>query len=219
MLELFKTQDAERVNGLRPGKVVCVGRNYAEHAHELNNPVPKSPVLFMKPATSLIDFGAPFDIPDSDCHYEAEIAVVIVEQLTDVSEKGALLGIGGVALALDLTKRALQSELKKKSLPWELSKSFDGACPLTEVVGIDKFPELQDIQFSLTIDGELRQIGNSSEMLFPIAPLVSEISKHFTLMPGDIVLTGTPKGVGELRPGMTLALDLKGGFTSISRTL
>jgi 2-keto-4-pentenoate hydratase/2-oxohepta-3-ene-1,7-dioic acid hydratase in catechol pathway len=219
MLELFKTQGAERVNGLRPGKVVCVGRNYAEHARELDNPIPESPVLFMKPATSLVDFTAPFGIPSEDCHYEAEIAVVIVEPLSRVSAEEARSGIGGIALALDLTKRALQSELKQKSLPWELSKSFDGACPLTAVVGIDKFPDLQDINFSLAIDGELRQLGDSSEMLFPIAPLVSEISKHFTLMPGDIVLTGTPKGVGELTSGMTLELKLNGGFTSISRTL
>ena len=106
-------------------KVVCVGRNYAEHARELNNPIPDSPILFIKPETSLVNIAPSFVIPDSDCHYEAEIAILIGEELNKVSYQTAKEGISGVGLAIDLTKRNLQSQLKKKGHPWEISKAFD----------------------------------------------------------------------------------------------
>jgi len=190
------------------GKVVCVGRNYAAHAKELNNPVPKEPILFIKPESSVVSLDHPFQIPPNDCHYETEIAVLIGSKLTKANEKQAANAIIGIGLALDLTKRDLQSELKENGHPWERAKSFDGACPMSEFVPRSKFQSLEDITFSLHINGVLRQEGCSADMLTPIIPLLAHISYQFTLKPGDIVLTGTPQGVGKLHSGERLRLSL-----------
>lgn len=199
---------------LPAGKIVCVGRNYAEHALELNNPIPSEPVLFIKPATALCALTPSFSIPKSDCHYEAELAFLIGEPLTNATPDEAEGAIVGVGLALDLTKRELQSQLKQKSLPWELAKSFDGACPISPFVSMqDIGSPVNQLEYKLYIDGELRQHGRSQDMLTPSVALIAHISSHFTLMPGDIVLTGTPKGVGELHCGQTLKLELDQCFS------
>ena len=190
------------------GKVVCVGRNYVEHAKELNNPIPTEPILFIKPESSVVSLNQDINIPKTDCHYETEIAVLIGSKLTDATETQAESAIIGLGLALDLTRRALQSKLKEKSHPWEIAKSFDGACPLSDFAKRDQFSELNKLTFSLHINGELKQEGRSEDMLTPIVPLLAYISKYFTLKPGDIVLTGTPKGVGELHSGDVLKFQL-----------
>ena len=190
------------------GKVVCVGRNYAEHAKELNNPIPTEPILFIKPESSVVSMDDAFTIPESDCHYETEIAVLIGGTLCKATEQLASESIVGLGLALDLTKRSLQSKLKEKGHPWEKAKSFDGACPLSNFVPRSEFSDLGSLRFTLDINGERKQDGNSADMLTPIIPLLVHISQHFTLKPGDIVLTGTPKGVGELFKGDKLLLNL-----------
>ena len=194
------------------GKIVCVGRNYAEHAKELNNPVPSQPLLFMKPATALVPLDNPIHLHggQDSTHYEAEIAILICKPLTRVSETEAEKGIGGLAVALDLTLRELQSRLKDKGHPWDIAKGFDRACPISAFAPYVEETNLDDISVRLTIDGEVRQDGNSSQMLTGILPLLSYISQHFTLQPGDIVLTGTPKGVGQLNSGMKLFAELPG---------
>ena len=189
-------------------KVVCVGRNYAEHARELNNPVPDEPILFIKPETSVVDLHQSLNIPSEDCHYETEVAVLIGAELTKASAEGVLQGIAGIGLALDLTRRELQSQLKAKSHPWEIAKAFDGACPLSRFVPLVEFDDLKDIHFSLTINDILQQKASTQDMLTPIVPLISYMSRFFTLRPGDVVLTGTPKGVGELKAGDRLAFTL-----------
>ena len=190
------------------GKIVCVGRNYAEHAKELNNPIPTEPILFIKPESSAVSLNQDLKIPNSDCHYETEIAILIGSTLTNANEKEAETAVIGIGLALDLTRRALQSKLKDKSHPWELAKSFDGACPLTDFVKRDQFSSLNHLSFSLHINDELKQDGCSDDMLNPIIPLLVHMSKYFTLKPGDIILTGTPKGVGELHSGDKLRFKL-----------
>jgi 2-keto-4-pentenoate hydratase/2-oxohepta-3-ene-1,7-dioic acid hydratase in catechol pathway len=190
------------------GKIVCVGRNYAEHAKELNNPIPTEPILFIKPESSAVSLNEDLSIPSSDCHYETEIAILIGSNITSASESEAEASIVGIGLGLDLTRRALQSKLKDKSHPWEVAKCFDGACPLTDFVKIDQFSDLTKLEFSLTINNELKQVGNSGDMLNAIVPLISYMSKYFTLKSGDIILTGTPKGVGEIRSGDLLKLNL-----------
>ena len=195
------------------GKVVCVGRNYAEHAKELNNPIPTEPILFIKPESSVVRLSNDLRIPSSDCHYEAEIAILVGAHLCNANDKDVLNAIEGVGLGLDLTKRALQSRLKEKSHPWELAKSFDGACPLSDFVSSAEFSDLSNLEFSLEINGELKQLGNSCEMLTPIVSLIVYMSKHFSLRPGDVVLTGTPKGVGELFAGDKLVLKLMNKMT------
>lgn len=189
-------------------KVVCVGRNYAEHAKELNNPVPSEPILFIKPESSVVSLSKTIEIPDTDCHYETEIAVLVGDTLSHASAEEAESAIAGLGLALDLTRRDLQSTLKAKSHPWEIAKAFDGACPLSDFVAREQFDDLQNITFSLHINGALRQRGNSADMLMPIIPLLVYISNYFTLKPGDVVLTGTPKGVGELHVGNRLGFNL-----------
>lgn len=190
------------------GKIVCVGRNYAEHAKELNNPIPTEPILFIKPESSAVAIQRELNIPSTDCHYETEIAVLIGVTLSSASEAEVCSAIVGIGLGLDLTRRALQSKLKEKSHPWEVAKSFDGACPLTEFVRADQFADLTKLEFSLHVNNVLRQSGRSDDMLNPIVPLIAHMSRYFTLKPGDIILTGTPKGVGQLHVGDSLSLNL-----------
>ncbi|QOR40434.1 fumarylacetoacetate hydrolase family protein [Billgrantia diversa] len=196
------------------GKIVCVGRNYADHAKELNNPIPSEPLLFIKPATSAASFDAPIEAPFArgEVHYEAELALLIGERLSHATPGEAERAIVGIGLALDLTLRDLQARLKEKGHPWEVAKAFDGACPLTDFLPLDRVPNWSALSFELEINGELRQHGEGADMLFPVPTLVAEMSRHFTLDPGDVVLTGTPAGVGELQRGATLRLSLTGGL-------
>lgn len=198
--------------GSTPGKIVCVGRNYAEHARELNNPVPPQPLLFIKPATAACPLTAPIKLPANlgSVHYETELAILIGRPLTRAGEAEALNAIAGVGLALDLTLRELQTRLKTDGHPWERAKGFDGACPLSPFVPASDFDSLEALQFSLTINGDIRQQGDTRDMITPLLPLLAHISETFTLLPGDVVLTGTPAGVGVLESGQHLKLELSG---------
>ncbi len=193
-----------------PGKIVCIGRNYADHAKELNNPVPERPLLFIKPATSAVDMLQPIRLPEGrgSCHHETEMALLIGAPLSACDRQQAASAIAGYAVALDLTLRDLQSELKQKGHPWELAKAFDGACPLSPFQPLEDVAALGQLEISLAINGEIRQQGNSRQMLMPPLDLLCYISRHFTLLPGDLVLTGTPAGVGPLNPGDALELRL-----------
>jgi|TARA_B110000438_G_scaffold47167_2_gene47404 2-keto-4-pentenoate hydratase/2-oxohepta-3-ene-1,7-dioic acid hydratase in catechol pathway len=192
------------------GKVVCVGRNYAAHAKELNNPVPTEPVLFIKPSTALVKLDEPLVIPThlGECHFEAEMSILIGQSLSNCTEDQASTAIVGIGLALDLTLRDLQQELKEKCLPWEKAKSFDRACPVSDFVPITQSTNLQNQQIVLRQNQKIKQNGNTADMLMPVLGLLSYISQFFTLLPGDIVLTGTPAGVGPLKIGDQLSLSL-----------
>lgn len=195
------------------GKVVCVGRNYAEHARELNNPVPSEPLLFIKPATSVVTLADEIQLPRGwgQVHYETEIALLIGAPLSGVvSSDEASTAIAGVGLALDLTLRELQDQLKSNGHPWERAKAFDGACPLSSFVPTEQAPALNALPLQLHINGELRQDGNSADMITPIITLLQHIAGVFTLLPGDVVITGTPAGVGVLQPGDQLQLSIPG---------
>ncbi|WIO74170.1 fumarylacetoacetate hydrolase family protein [Porticoccaceae bacterium LTM1] len=201
--------DGKQVN-LPVGKIVCIGRNYAEHARELNNPIPTEPLLFIKPATTVVPIAPTFSIPmdRGSCHFETELAILVGERLSNADESQAEKAILGVGVALDLTLRDVQQQLKEKGQPWEKAKAFDGACPLSEFVSFDG--DLQNLEFSLIQNGEVRQQVNTSDMLTPVLKLMAYISGHFTLMPGDVVLTGTPAGVGPLAVGDSLCAELTG---------
>jgi 2-keto-4-pentenoate hydratase/2-oxohepta-3-ene-1,7-dioic acid hydratase in catechol pathway len=211
LTERYKHRDS---NGnaieLPLGKVVCVGRNYAAHARELNNPIPSAPLLFIKPATALVSLHEPLDIPAHQgvVHHEVEVALLIGRQLEYGCNHPVIEAIAGIGLALDLTLRDVQSQLKENGQPWEIAKGFDGACPCSGFVATTQFEDLQDIDFSLELNGQLQQVGNTGDMLFPIAELLVEMSRHFTLQAGDIVLTGTPAGVGPMTEGDQLRLTL-----------
>ncbi|EKT4467197.1 fumarylacetoacetate hydrolase family protein [Pseudomonas putida] len=204
------------------GKVVCIGRNYAEHAKELDNPIPSEPLLFIKPGSCVVPLEGGFKIPSDRgaVHYEAEIAVLLGKPLsTHPSEEEVRDAISGFAPALDLTLRDVQARLKEKGLPWELAKSFDGACVLPPFVVADSFEDLADIGIRLSINGQVRQDGNSALMLNPIVPIIQHIAAHFSLQPGDVILTGTPAGVGPLEVGDELVLELPGASRFESRVL
>lgn len=197
--------------GLAVGKIVCVGRNYAAHAAELNNPVPTEPLLFIKPGSCVVPLHQPIVLPTAlgTVHFEAEIAVLIGQPLgKEASSVAVMDAILGVGVALDLTLRDLQDSLKAKGYPWERAKSFDGACVLSEFVRAEQIPDLGDLEVRLSINEVLRQLGNSRDMLTPIVPLITHMASQFHLEPGDVILTGTPAGVGPLQTGDHLMLEL-----------
>lgn len=194
------------------GKVVCIGRNYAAHAAELNNPIPKNPLLFIKPSTAVVPLEQPLQLSNNlgAVHYETELAILIQQSVKSITPEEALSAIGGIGLALDLTLRDLQSKLKDKGHPWEKAKAFDGSCPLSAFIPFDSNIDLNNLKFELKINDKTQQVGHSQLMLTPITTLVSYASQFFTLQPGDVVLTGTPEGVGTLTSGDQLKLQLFG---------
>ncbi len=204
----------ERIK-LPAGKVVCIGRNYAEHARELNNPTPDDPVLFIKPSTALCNAKSPIQLPKGQgaVHHELEIALLIHKPLKQSDENQALAGIKAIGLGLDLTLRDKQSQLKRKGLPWEMAKAFDNSCPLSGFIAREHVGGLSEMSIALTINGDVRQQGSSADMLTSISGLLCYISRHFTLLPGDVVLTGTPAGVGPLHKGDKLKLSLNNHFS------
>lgn len=193
-----------------PGKAVCVGRNYADHAAELNNPVPDVPLLFIKPATAMVAFSGSLHLPRrfGSHHYETEMTLLIGKPLCCCTEEEAREAIAGVGVGLDLTLRELQNSLKAKGHPWERAKAFDGSCVLSGFAVPGSSVDFQNLDIRLWRNGALAQDGNTGQMLFPVLPLLCEISRSFTLLPGDVVMTGTPRGVGELQNGDTLAAEL-----------
>ncbi|WP_303856614.1 fumarylacetoacetate hydrolase family protein [Salinicola salarius] len=206
--------------GLPLGKILCVGRNYAEHAKELNNPVPQSPILFIKPATSAVELEEPIEqqFAHGEVHFETELALLIGERMSHVSAEEAMKGVIGVGLALDLTLRDVQSKLKEKGHPWERAKAFDGACPISRFVPVEGDVDWSAITFHLDIDGKRQQSGKTSDMLFDMPSLIEEMTRTFTLEPGDVILTGTPSGVGQLPRDAVLGLSLSLGLDVGTRT-
>ena len=192
------------------GKVVCIGKNYRDHIEEMQSQVPTTPLLFMKPRAAMCAMTDPLTIPtgQGECHNELELAIVLNARLSHASEQEAENAIGGVGLGLDLTLRDVQRSLKEQGHPWERAKAFDFSCPLSGFVSKSRFDDLQNIAFTLTINGNLRQQGNSAMMLHKIVPLIAHMSTQFALDAGDVILTGTPKGVGPLQPNDKLTATL-----------
>lgn len=183
-------------------KIIAVGRNYANHAKELNNPLPTEPVLFTKPDTAIIKHNEPFYYPSisNDIHHEIEIYVRICKNGKKIQEKFAHKYYTQIGLAVDFTARDIQTKCKEKGLPWDLAKGFDGSCPVSEPVEIKNY-DLKNLNFSLKINDKLVQKGNTNDMIFNIDYIISYISQYFTLRNGDIILTGTPEGVGPIKIG------------------
>ena len=190
----------------RPGKIVCVGRNYREHAKELGNEVPKEPLIFLKPPSAVVWNGDAVELPaaSSRVEYEGEIGVVIGAKLTRVSEKNAAAGIRGIIAVNDVTARDLQ----KSDGQWTRAKGFDTFCPLGEESS--ELPDLDSLGVVTRVNGVERQRGQSSEMVFSIPTLLAYISRIMTLEPGDLVATGTPSGVGPLSPGDVVEVEIPG---------
>jgi len=182
-------------------KIICIGRNYREHAKELNNAVPEKPVFFMKPDTALLQKNNPFFYPDfsKNVQYETEIVLKINRNGRHIEEQFAHKYYDEIGIGIDFTARDLQAEQKKKGLPWEIAKAFDQSAPVGKFLLKSQFPDLNRIRFSLRINDEVRQQGNTEDMMFSFDQIISYVSQFISLKPGDLIFTGTPAGVGPIQ--------------------
>jgi len=182
-------------------KIICVGLNYRQHADELKWEAPDKPVLFMKPDSALLKNNKPFFLPDfsKDIHYEVEVVVKICRLGKGISAKFAYRYFDEVTLGIDITARDLQAEVRKKSLPWEITKGFDGAAPVGKFLPVTRFSDVNNLNFRLEINDRTVQKGNTTDMIFSIAEIIEYASVFFTLKTGDLIFTGTPPGVGPLK--------------------
>ena len=182
-------------------KIICIGRNYRKHIEELKNEKPSSPVIFIKPDSSIILKNQPFFIPDysNEIHYEAEVILKISKLGKSINKKFANKYYNKISLGIDFTARDIQNELKAKGLPWEKSKAFDGSALIGKWIDKNEFKNINNLNFQLKKNGTDVQIGNTSNMLWGFDELISEISNFFTLKIGDIIFTGTPSGVNIVR--------------------
>lgn len=193
-------------------KIIAVGRNYSEHAKELNNPIPEKPVIFLKPDTALLKDNRDFYYPafSKDIHFELEVVVRICKEGKHIQEKFAHQYFDKIGLGIDFTARDIQNEHKSKGLPWELAKAFDHSAPISPLYDKNNFANLKDIDFYLMKNDVTVQKGNTKDMLFSIENLLCFISKYITLRKGDLIFTGTPAGVGPIQIGDHLIAYLNG---------
>ncbi|CAO1628171.1 unnamed protein product [Parajaminaea phylloscopi] len=183
-------------------KIVAIGRNFADHAKELNNKVPTEPFFFLKPTSSYLDNGGTIEIPKGVvAHFEVELGVVIGKGGRDISQEQANEHIGGYALAIDMTARNMQDKVKKAGLPWSAAKGFDTFNPVSAFIPPSAIPDPHNVRLVLETNGQVRQDGNTSDMIFRIPRLIEHVSSIMTLEEGDLLLTGTPAGVGETKAG------------------
>lgn len=192
-------------------KIICIGRNYAEHAQELGNEVPENPVIFMKPDTAILKKGTDFYIPEfsDDIHYELEVVLKISKGGKYIQKESAHKHYEEIGLGIDFTARDLQSELKSKGLPWELAKGFDGSAVVGSFFPKEHF-SLDSLSFGLKKNGAEVQNGNTQHMLFGVDDIIAFVSQYFTLRTGDLIFTGTPEGVGKVSEGDFLEAFLEG---------
>ncbi|XP_006901978.1 PREDICTED: acylpyruvase FAHD1, mitochondrial [Elephantulus edwardii] len=195
--------------------IVCVGRNYAEHAREMQSATPSEPLLFLKPSSAYAPEGSPILMPaySRELHHELELGVVLGRRGRAVPQASAMDYVAGYALCLDMTARDVQAECKKKGLPWTLAKGFTASCPVSAFVPKDKVPDPHKLRLWLKVNGELRQEGETSSMIFSIPYIISYISKIMTLEEGDLILTGTPEGVGPVNVNDEIQAGIDGLVT------
>ena len=189
-------------------RIFCVGRNYVEHIQELNNEKPDEPVIFTKPDTALLRDNAPFYYPDfsTDVHHEVELVLRICKEGKNIEEKFAHKYYDAIGIGIDFTARDLQQKAKTKGLPWDIAKGFNGSAPISnKFIPVGEFNDLKNINFSLKVDGIIRQEGNTSLLLFSFNYIIAYLSRFFTLRTGDLIFTGTPKGVGPVKVGNVLS--------------
>lgn len=193
-------------------KIICVGRNYSEHAKELANEVPSEPLLFLKPDTALLRNNDDFFHPEfsKDIHHECELVYRVSREGKFISKRYAKTYLDGIGLGIDFTARDLQSEAKKNGHPWTLAKMFNHSAPVSKFLSLDKFPQLDNLHFELSVNGELRQKGHTADMIFDIETLIAYITQFITIKKGDLIFTGTPAGVAAVKPGDRLEASLEG---------
>lgn len=187
-------------------KIICVGLNYRRHIDELNWKEPSEPVIFLKPDSAILKNNKPFFIPDfsADLHYEAEIVLRISKLGKGIQKKYASRYYDAITAGIDFTARDMQQKFAAAGMPWELSKTFDGAAPLGRFIPADRFPDHSNIDFRLGINDTERQHGNTRDMIFSFGEIIEFVSKFYTLKTGDLIFTGTPPGVGPVKKGDNL---------------
>ena len=197
-------------------KIICIGRNYIEHAKELKNPLPEQPVFFLKPDTSLVIRNRPFFYPEfsKDIHYEIELVVKINKNGKHIQEKFAHTYYDEIGLGIDFTARDIQQNCKKNGLPWEIAKGFDNSAPISKMISIHDLTDKENIQFHLKLNGKVVQEGYSVDMIFSFDQIISYLSQFMSLKMGDLIYTGTPAGVGPVKIG-----DLLEGFLEDKKML
>ncbi len=197
-------------------KIICIGRNYLEHAKELGNNIPKEPLFFLKPDSAIQPKGHPFFIPDfsNNIHYEIELVLKICKNGKNINEKFAHTYYKEIGLGIDFTARDLQDKCKKLGLPWEIAKGFDGSAQISNSFINKKNLDINNINFHLKLNNNLVQSGNSKDLIFSFDKIISYISKFYTLKTGDLIYTGTPAGVGKVNIG-----DKLSGFINDSERL
>ncbi len=193
-------------------KIICIGRNYADHAKELKNDLPTEPVIFMKPKNAMLLPGKPLYYPEftKDLHYECEVVVKLGKNGKFIQEKFAHKYYNEISLGIDFTARDVQNELKKKSLPWEIAKAFDGSAAVGEFIPLNAETQINDLDFQLKLNDEIVQDGHTRDMIFNINNIIAYASRFFTLNIGDLIYTGTPAGVGPVKVGDKLEGHLVG---------
>lgn len=184
-------------------KIIAIGRNYAEHAKELNNPVPTVPVIFMKPDTAILKDNKPFYHPEfsTDIHHEIELVLKISKEGKHIAEKFASNYFDEIGLGIDFTARDIQQKHKEKGLPWELAKAFDNSAPVSKFIPKAHFKDLNNLNIRLNLNGKTVQDGNTKDLLFSFEYIIAFVSKYITLKKGDLIFTGTPQGVGKVNIG------------------
>ncbi len=187
-------------------KVIAIGRNYVAHAQELNNPVPEKPVIFLKPDTAILKDNKDFYMPEfsNDVHYEVEIVLRVCKEGKHVNQKFASSYYDAIGLGIDFTARDIQNIHKQKGLPWELAKAFDHSAPVSEFISKADFEDVYNIDFILQKNGQEVQHGNTNRLIFSFETIISFVSQYITLRKGDLIFTGTPEGVGQVRAGERL---------------
>ncbi|KAF9955496.1 Acylpyruvase fahd1, mitochondrial [Mortierella alpina] len=199
-------------------KIVAIGRNYSEHAKELGNAVPTAPFFFLKPTSSYITNGQSIEVPEGcEVHHELELAVVIGKDGRNIPAKDANSYISGYALALDMTARNLQQQAKEKGMPWSAAKGYDTFTPIGEFIPKDQIADHDNVDLLLQVDGVTKQQGNTRDMIFSIPTLIENVSAIMKLQEGDVILSGTPKGVGRVLPGQTITCELAVGGKILSQ--
>ena len=197
---------------MSPSKIVCIGWNYRSHVRELESELPKEPTVFLKPPSCLIGDGEGIVIPAgvTNVQHEVELALIFGRRCKNVSEEDALLCISEVAVFNDVSARDMQTAARKAGNTWDLSKGMDTFGPMSDPVPVGSVGDLQDLELTLTVNGEVRQRGNTRDMIFTVPELISFVTSFMTMEPGDILITGTPEGVSEIRPGDVVRAEIEG---------
>lgn len=209
------------LSNLQLGNIYCIGRNYVEHAHELNNDPPEKPLVFLKPSSSVIFDGDSIQLPQqsNNIHHEVELVVAIGDRGKNIPKDEAVDYIAGYAVGIDVTARDIQQQAKEASHPWTVAKGFDTFAPLSNFVSWHKISDPQDVSLEISVNGITRQSDSTELMIFSVAELISYLSTIFTLQPGDLIFTGTPKGVSPIESGDRIKASMNNGLASLRVTV